>query len=71
MRRRCWYVLGAFMAASLCGCGGNEPEPAPQTRQSVIAEPLQQALDRAESVQDTVDAHAAQLREQLEAAEAD
>jgi hypothetical protein len=57
------------MAASLSGCGGDEPEPA--TRQSVIGEPLQQALDRAESVQDTVDAHAAQLREQLEAAEAD
>jgi hypothetical protein len=59
------------MVASLCGCGGNGPEPARQPRQSVIGEPLQQALDRAESVQDTVDEHAAQLREQLEAAEAD
>lgn len=48
----------------LCAC--TKPEP---KEQSVIGEPLQRALERAESVEDTLQQRATEMRRQLEDAE--
>jgi hypothetical protein len=59
------------LACGLLGCqpGAPEPEPDAEPRTSVIGEPLHEALDRAESVQQTLDAQARALRRQVEEAE--
>ena len=62
-------------AAWLAACSGStEPQAAEEATSgtatpSVIGDPLHQALERAESVQDTVDAQAAELRRRVEEAE--
>ena len=65
--------LGACAVAALAGCGGTDESepPAEAAQRRVIGDPLHQALDRAGSVQETVDARAAELRERLEAGEQD
>lgn len=61
MQSRSWIVtLIVAFAVSACGSESEEP-PA-----SVIGEPLHQALDRAESVQGTLDDRAAELRQRLD-----
>jgi uncharacterized lipoprotein YmbA len=58
-------------AAVLAACSTEQPEPAQSNERpsSVIGDPLHDALDRAQSVQGTLDEHAAEVRRQLEAAE--
>ena len=59
-------------AGALGACGGSDaPEPTQTAERpaSIIGDPLHNALERAESVQGTVDEHAAQMRRQIEAAE--
>jgi len=60
-----------IVVAALAACSSEQPEPEQSNERpsSVIGDPLHSALDRAESVQGTVDEHAAELRRQLEAAE--
>lgn len=59
-----------FMVLGLSACGSETTEPAADERPaSVIGDPLHQALERAESVQDTLDERAEDLRRRLEAAE--
>jgi len=67
----CYLVL-VSAAIVLAACSSeSEPqrsvsdEPAP----SVIGDPLHRAVERAESVQATLDEHAAQLRRQVEESE--
>jgi hypothetical protein len=48
----------------LCACAKPEPK-----EQSVIGEPLQRAMERAESVEDTLQQRAADMRRQLDEAE--
>jgi hypothetical protein len=62
-------ALCTVAALSACGGGTNEPAAANEQPASVIGDPLHRALDRAESVQDTLDERAADLRERLEEAE--
>ena len=66
-------VIALSIAVLLSACTGerSEPEPAAGDARSVIGDPLQQALERAESVQGTVEQRAAELRERLEAEEGD
>ena len=56
------------VAVLLAACGGEPPEPVDTDERpaSVIGDPLHRALDRAESVQDTLDDRAAELRNRLE-----
>jgi hypothetical protein len=54
------FVLGA------CGGAGSEPQATDERPASVIGDPLHQALERAESVQDTLDDRAADLRQRIE-----
>jgi hypothetical protein len=60
-------------AIALCACSSetSTPEPAADNERpsSVIGDPLHQALDRAESVQNTLDDRAADMRRRLEEAE--
>lgn len=67
--------LSMLCAAALLAACGSESAPEPPASEeaghSVIGDPLQQALERAESVQGTVDARAAELRERVEEAEGD
>jgi hypothetical protein len=72
------YVRGIAVSASsacvalvltACGSETSEPQASDERPASVIGDPLHRALDRAESVQDTVDARAADLRQRLEEAE--
>jgi hypothetical protein len=67
-----WLLLiGA--AALVVACGGPEApqaqDAAEAPRQSVIGEPLHQALDRAEGVQSLVDEQAEETRRRIEEAE--
>lgn len=64
MHSRPW-IVASIVAFSLTACDSESEE----SSASVIGEPLHQALDRAESVQETLDDRAAELRERLEAAE--
>lgn len=60
-------LCGALLLVA-CG-GGAEPEVSEPPAASVIGDPLHQALERAESVQGTVDAQAAEQRRRIEEAE--
>jgi hypothetical protein len=65
------WILGAT-AAALAGCGASEPaEPPsePAALQPSVFEPLTSTIDRAESVQQTVDQQAAEQRRRIEDAE--
>ncbi len=57
----------------LAACSSDSPPPEAAASQerpaSVIGDPLHQALERAESVQGTLDARAADMRQRLEEAE--
>ena len=61
MHSRPW-IVASIVAFGLTACDSESEEPPA----SVIGEPLHQALDRAESVQETLDARAAELRQRLE-----
>ena len=52
------------LAAALAACAPPEPKDA-----SVIGEPLERALERAEAVQDTLNEHSEALRRELEEAQ--
>lgn len=56
-------LIGA-LAITLLGCSPPEPKEA-----SVIGEPLQQALDRAEALEQTMNERAEATRRELEEAE--
>jgi hypothetical protein len=60
-----------FLAGALAACSTEAPEPtrSDEPPPSVIGDPLHRALDRAESVQDTLDEREADLRERLQQAE--
>ena len=65
MRHNLIFRVGlAALASSLLACSPPEPKET-----SVIGEPLQQALDRAESVEATLNEHAEAMRRELEEAE--
>ena len=57
------FVIAVLVLLGAC----SKPET---PEQSVIGEPLHRALERAESVQGTLDARAAEMRDRLEAMEA-
>jgi hypothetical protein len=57
-------ALSVCAIGLLCACAKPEPK-----EQSVIGEPLQRALERAESVEATVQEHADEMRRRLEEAE--
>lgn len=71
-----WSMTALGLMLLLSGCGGADPAgPAAERsdargddRQTVF-DPLTETIDRAESVQDTVDAHSEELRRQIEQAE--
>lgn len=69
--RQIWIAAAAALLIGLSACSSeqNEPPVSDERPSSVIGDPLHQALDRAESVQDTLDARASDLRQQLEQAE--
>jgi hypothetical protein len=62
----------AALVLVVAGCGASEqpaePETAPPRRETVF-DPLTSTIDRAEGVQQTVDAQAAEQRRRLEEAE--
>jgi hypothetical protein len=64
------YLL-ATVVLVIVGCGASEepaaPEPAP--RRETVFDPLTSTIDRAEGVQQTVDAQAAEQRRRVEDAE--
>jgi hypothetical protein len=65
-------ALAGFL--SIAGCGGSDDAPADtaaeteQPRETVF-DPLTSTIDRAEGVQDTVDAQSEELRRRVEEAE--
>jgi hypothetical protein len=61
------YVSLVLMT-TLIGCGGAADPETSEDRETVF-DPLTETIDRAESVQDTVDAQAEALRRQIEEAE--
>lgn len=66
-------LASLVLVCVLLGCQPSAPPPEADAapRRSVIGEPLHEALDRAESVQQTLDAQAKAMRRQLEEAEGD
>jgi hypothetical protein len=69
-------VVSSVLALLLAGCGGAEPpaerasEPAaPPVRRETVFDPLTSTIDRAEGVQQTLDAQAAEQRRRIEEAE--
>lgn len=71
-KRAIWIALALLLA----GCGGGEPsqestseasEPAP--RRETVFDPLTSTIDRAQGVQQTLDAQAAEQRRRIEDAE--
>jgi hypothetical protein len=64
-------IFCAALALGACGSETSTPEPVANDERpsSVIGDPLHQALDRAESVQGTIDDRAADMRRRLEEAE--
>ncbi len=79
MQRRRVVVWLAIAPLALAGCGGSAPadspadraaerdEPAP--RRETVFDPLTSTIERAQGVQQTVDAQAAEQRRRLEQAE--
>jgi|AP12_2_1047962.scaffolds.fasta_scaffold42384_1 outer membrane lipoprotein-sorting protein len=62
MRHNLFLCLSALVLLSACA----KPEP---KEQSVIGEPLQRAMERAESVEATLQQHADDMRRRVEEAE--
>ena len=63
-------MLAAVLA--IAGCGGSAPAEAPSAPPAprpTVFDPLTSTIDRAQSVQQTVDDQAAELRRRLEQAE--
>ena len=69
MRRSFRQSCGLSIVAILAACGGSDPGSDAESRSSVIGDPLHQAVERAESVQTTVEDRAAELRDRIEASE--
>ena len=64
------YIAILCVAVALGACGSDsQDEVAEAPRPSVIGDPLQRSLERAEAVQDTVDQRASELRQRLEESE--
>jgi hypothetical protein len=60
----------ALLMMLLAGCGAEPPPaPPPAEQRPTVFDPLVGTLERAESVQQTVDGQAAELRRRLEEAE--
>lgn len=63
------------IAAVLASCGGPEPSerasepPEPPARRETVFDPLTSTIGRAQDVQETVDAQAAEQRRRIEEAE--
>lgn len=66
MKPLCYVSL--VLMTTLIGCGGAADPETSEDRETVF-DPLTETIDRAESVQDTVDAQAEALRRQIEEAE--
>lgn len=64
-------VILLIAGVAACSSGSDEAPVSEERPSSVIGDPLHQALDRAESVQDTLDERAADLRQRLEQTEGD
>jgi hypothetical protein len=64
-------ALLMLLAAGLAGCGGSGPPAAsePKEPQPTVFDPLTDTIERAQGVQRTVDAQAAELRKRVEEAE--
>jgi hypothetical protein len=65
-------ALMTALAIALAACGGSEPPPANDERaerRPTVFDPLTGTLDRAEGVQQTLDAQAAEQRRRIEEAE--
>lgn len=64
-------LLLVLLAVALTACGSSPPPPQEQRppRKETVFDPLTSTLDRAKSVQQTVDDQAAEQRKKLEAAE--
>ena len=71
MSDRKLFVAAALLLVGLSACSEDrsEPDVSDERPPSVIGDPLHRALDRAESVQGTLDDRAADLRQRLEQAE--
>jgi hypothetical protein len=70
MRPRLWFSTALVIA--LAGCGGSPPaeQQAEKTApRPTVFDPLTSTIDRAQGVQQTVDAQAAEQRKRIEAAE--
>ena len=64
------HIAILCFAGALVACGSDsQDETAEEPRPSVIGDPLQRSLERAEAVQDTIDERASELRQRLEEAE--
>ena len=69
---RLGFVFLSAVAAGLFGCG-QAPEPEeraePAARRETVFDPMTSTIGRAEGVQQTLDAQAAEQRKRIEAAE--
>jgi len=69
---RLGFVILTLAAAALVGCGqAPEPEQSaePAARRETVFDPMTSTIDRAQGVQQTLDAQAAEQRRKIEAAE--
>jgi hypothetical protein len=69
---RLGFIVLSVVAAALAGCGGaSEPEQRaePAARRETVFDPMTSTIGRAQGVQQTVDAQAAEQRRKIEAAE--
>ena len=66
-------LIFVAVVAALAGCGGSasteQPAPRQEPPRPTVFDPLTSTIGRAESVQDTVDAQAAEQRKRIEDAE--
>jgi len=64
-------LVAVTLAVALTACGSSDPPapPPPAQRKPTVFDPTTSTIDRAKSVQQTVDDQAAELRKKLEAAE--
>lgn len=63
-------IVAVFSCLILVACGGAEQAaPAATADRESVFDPLTETLDRAESVQETVDAQTEELRRRVEEAE--